>query len=846
MEPAAHLVDAGILEQIRQGDWSPSVTNQLAQAFLTSADGGAGLCAQLLRAACAAGDGSGTLNVEGFGRCASDWVERCVETVENTEATGLVRGSSDPIRTRVSAALVETIWALNIEWEPDTADDSSRWDEERLRHLEQSKSLVSVAKALVDAGVVDSDVAKERLDADFLEQIGAIPSATVFTRKYIRLNTALHFKQTKFNLASEQNEGFAKLVVLVEGTMAAVAPHHVRGELRRLATPGAAADSRGSAVILALRAMGDLQDRVRLLLTDIRRLIGVFNIDPNRALDVILDCFMSNVRFYWPFYVALLDASPWCQGDSESLKLAQLVGWKLQFYASETAQAARFVDELLAVAALLIAHGLIRLADIYPMLSPTQSEHMGTEFDAWCAAQKDTRAPGATSRLADMGSLEDAGDGSERAEVADAQAAEAGGAPTNQHAVLCAKLLAIGDTEDALVYLKRFPNVARVHPEIADQAVRIVDMATDGIYRRTDCVRAPQRPYLRLRARAAASETDTPATGPWGIPSRQQGQPPETPAASKHYVLSPQEVGPGDEFFYEEFWLLEAGRRLPTVATIDDVPRALAPWLNVAFLRLHRSPALLTRLIRLCRYGLQQQSDKHTLWVGFLRAWILPAYSLSKPSPGLSNELWRLVSVLELPARFALYSDWSAMLTSGKPMLPRLASRELDDQSGARSDALDMAMSLDDMLEDGSDDDGDDGGGGGLAAYVEIEVLGHSTRRQVRSMMRRLSGDTVKLIGRQLCNLCHPTPTLSLKIILDQVCSYDNLVDSVVEAFRYLTPLSADVLFCLILSLLDDPTSAKVKEDGVNAAHWLQSLALFVAMYSHRHESPTLGVVLDY
>ncbi|KAJ2691491.1 THO2 plays a role in transcriptional elongation, partial [Coemansia spiralis] len=423
------------------------------------------------------------------------------------------------------------------------------------------------------------------------------------------------------------------------------------------------------------------------------------------------------------------------------------------------------------------------------MLGPARGEDISKEFDAWCAAQKETRAPGATNRLADMGSLEDAGDNSERGAAAEAQAAEAGSVTANQHAALCAKLLAIGDTADALVYLKRFPNLARVHPEIADQVVRIIDMATAGIYQRTDCVRTPQRPYLRLRARAAALGPDTPAAGPWGMPSRrQQGQPPEVTATTKQHVLSPQAVGPGDEFFYEDFWLLQASRHLPAVTTIDDMPSVLAPWLNVGFLRLHRTPALLTRLIRLCRYGMQQPS-KQDVWTGFLRAWILPAYSLSKPSAGLSNELWRLVSVLELPARFALYSDWSAMLTSSQPMLPRLASCGLDGQNSTRADTLDMAMSLDDMLEGDDDDDGSDGGAGGQTAYVEIEALNHSTRRQVRSMMRRLSGDTVKLIGRQLCNLCHPTPTLSLKIILDQVCSYDNLVDSVVEAFRYLTPL---------------------------------------------------------
>ncbi|KAJ1733868.1 THO2 plays a role in transcriptional elongation, partial [Coemansia biformis] len=825
------------------------------QAFLASADSGAGICSQLLRAACAASDGCGVLDAEEFGRNASGWVECCIETVENTEGAAAMYGSSNAIRARISAALVESIWALGIEWEPEASgDDSQRWSEEQLQHMEQTKSLASATKGLIGSGVVDSDIAKERLDAHFLEQIGAIPSATVFTRKYIRLNTALHFKQTKFNLVSEQNEGFAKLVVLIQGTMAAVGPHQIRSGLLQLAASSVVAEGRGTAVVQALRALRDLQEPVQLLLVDIRRLIGVFNIDPNRALDAILDCFMSSVRFYWPFYIALLDASPWCQDTSGSPKLAQLVGWKLQFYASETVPASRFVDELLTVAALLIAHGLVRLADVYPMLTPARNEDASKEFAEWCAAQKERHPQGAGNRLAEMGSLEDTGDSGEHTEAVEAKGAVPGSTPPNQHAELCAKLLSLGDTESALVYLKRFPNLARVHPEIADLAVRIVDVATSDIYRSADCVRAPLRPYLRLRSpvSATALNSDQPAAGPWGLPGRQQQQPqqqlhhpPEAYPTTKHYVLSPLVKEPNEEFFYEDFWLLEAARRLPRPASIDSLPRVLAPWMNVAFLRLHRSSSLLTRLIRLCRYGLQRQPDKHVVWIGFLRAWILPAYSLSKPSPGLSNELWILVSMLPQPTRYALYSDWNAMLTSSQPMLPWVTSCEPADPGGERTGALDMAMSLDAMLDDdGGDDDGS--GAGGQTAFVELEALSHDARRQVRSTMRRLSGDTVKVIGRQLCSLCHPTPTLSLKIVLDQVCSYDNLVDSVVEAFRYLTPLDADVLFCLILTTLDDPAGAKVKDDGVNTAHWLQSLALFVAVFSHRHENPALGVVLKH
>ncbi|KAJ2182204.1 THO2 plays a role in transcriptional elongation, partial [Coemansia sp. RSA 532] len=682
------------------------------------------------------------------------------------------------------------------------------------------------------------DLAKERLDADFLEQVGAIPLATVFTRKCIRLNTTMNFKQTKFNLISEQNEGFAKLVVLIQGAMAAVTPQQLSSEVLSAIDGAAALDTAGgrSVVIQALRSLSSLQQRVKLLLGDIMRLIGVFNIDPNRAVDIIIDCFMSSVRFYWPFYIALLDASPWTRGATESLKVAQLVGWKMQFYASEPTTAFKFMDELTTTAALLVAHGLIQLGDLYPMLTPARNEDMASEFDVWSVSLKEARAKSSANQLAEMGGLEDMGDSGMLSEATPMATADIVGEQVNQHALLCAKLLSIGDTANALVYLTRFPNLARVHQPIADMAVRIVDVATAELYQNTDCVRAPVKPYLRLTSNLAVADIEPTAMDMWGIPRLplQSQCATENHAARKSYVLSPPDRDSSEAFFYEDFWLLEAAEKLPKARSIASLPRELAPWLNVAFTRLHQSPALLMRLMRLCRYGLRQQPDEEHVWLGFLRSWLLPAYSFAVPSAGLSNELWLIISTLPLAKRYGLYRDWHGVLSSGCPVLPRTATGGTEEPN-----SLDVAMSLDDVLEDVDS-------APAQSAYVEVEALSLEVRRQVRSMMRRLSGDTVKLVGRQICALCHATPTLALKIVLDQVCSYDNLIDSVVKAFRYLTPLDVDVMFYVILSTLDDPTSSPVKDDGINAAHWLQSLSLFVAAFSHRHESPGLAYVLGY
>ncbi|KAI7834335.1 transcription factor/nuclear export subunit protein 2-domain-containing protein [Kickxella alabastrina] len=796
-------LESSVIEQIRLGDWSP-----------INVGGEARLCSQLLQSLCTIEDGRSAADPAVFCSEVKRWVDHCVAAAKNTSSYNSTEtDTSSTIRTRIEAAFVETIWTLNIEWESDTADKSDgRWEEERKRHSDQSELLLKLTESLLSNGVITHDMAKERLDPEFLERV-----------------------KTKFNLVSEQSEGFSKLITLIQATMAGVVPHQVSsGIIGYVESNPTASSDRGSVVIQALRSLPDLQKRVANLLLDITRLIGVFNIDPNRVLDIIIDCFMSSVRFHWAFYVALLDASPWCRTAAESLKVAQLVGWKLQFYVNGPASDHKYMDELSTVAALLITHRIIRLSDLYTMLSPNTPEDIEGEFGAWLAKQKEQRigigsgnsGDGSSSLLAKMGGLEDMGDGGENQDAEEAKGPEAASEWSNQHALLCAKLLSMGDTESALVYLQRFPNMARSHEQITDLVVRIVEASTSRIYQSTDCVRAPVKQFLKLKPVSNALASSTATVNAWGLPL--------------HSDASGEEAQRADAAG-------QLGR--------EHAPR-FGAMANIAFLRLHRSPSLLTRLSRLCRYGLEHSTEDGREWIGVLRSWVLPAYSLCTPSAALSNELWLLVSQLPLAQRYELYEQWDAILSSGKPSLPQIASggqqSQVTVQNGMTGGPMSMDMSLDEALDDGDDggDDSDVPSGSCVAhaqpAYVEIEALYHETRRQVRSVMRRLSADNVKLMGRQLCNLCHSTPTLSLKIILDQVCSYGNLVRPVVEAFRYLTPFDSDVMFFTVLKIIGDPNSARVKDDGVNPAHWMQNLSSFVASFSRRHENARLDVVLDY
>ena len=113
-------------------------------------------------------------------------------------------------------------------------------------------------------------------------------------RIYCRVSS---YKQNKFNLLREQSEGFSKLIT--EVTSALPPPH-------------------SPATGLPLDPSSINPERVRPIWKRILSLIGYFDLDPNRALDVILDLFSAYLTTHWSFFLALLSLSPW-KGQRDTL-----------------------------------------------------------------------------------------------------------------------------------------------------------------------------------------------------------------------------------------------------------------------------------------------------------------------------------------------------------------------------------------------------------------------------------------------------------------------------------------------------------------------------------------------
>ncbi len=106
---------------------------------------------------------------------------------------------------------------------------------------------------------------------------------------------------------------------------------------------------------------------------------------------------------------------------------------------------------------------------------------------------------------------------------------------------------------------------------------------------------------------------------------------------------------------------------------------------------------------------------------------------------------------------------------------------------------------------------------------------------EAKKLIRRLAKETVRQYGRLVAKVTHSSPHVTIPLLLSQIQVYDNLIPSVVEAFRFLTPLTFDVLMWSLLGALSSSERDRLKEDGVNVADWLQNLARFASSLIRRH-----------
>ncbi|XP_041973437.1 THO complex subunit 2 isoform X2 [Aricia agestis] len=174
---------------------------------------------------------------------------------------------------------------------------------------------------------ISDKLLKERLEIDTLQDVGTLKNKSFYT-KFIKIKTKLYYKQRKFNLFREESEGYAKLIVELNQEISEDADWSTMLEI-------------------------------------IQSLIGCFNLDPNRVLDIILESFEARPHLD-QLFIPLVSSY---MGDPQVI--SEVLGFKLGNM--EVLEDYKEPPPLMTVIALLLQHKVISLDNIYPWLRPDDS-----------------------------------------------------------------------------------------------------------------------------------------------------------------------------------------------------------------------------------------------------------------------------------------------------------------------------------------------------------------------------------------------------------------------------------------------------------------------------------------
>ena len=723
------------------------------------------------------------------------------------------------------------------------------------------------------------------LDTDILLQLGLIRNT--FVRMGIRNQTNFLYRQSNYNLLREETEGYSKLVTELFTTSGNEPP--------------------------IAEVVGGMFERVKAM-------IGTFDLDVGRVLDITLDVFAAVLVKHYRFFVKYLRASSWwpqppClkesrgedsdppslpkwalpeshgqkplseeekaavahsrvqrdaafwdrvreiglpaffelggrridanatrsrpeenQGEADGDQrwidetgtlppmgnkvAAQVLGFKLRFYNSSARDGQDTLPpNLIYLSALLIKIGFISLRDLYPHIWPAdelmeavkeqkmkeklEREKLnrpgGGAINALMAAgalSDDTLPPSAATRLKDLESSRNANaptdlkDGKTNGALGPSDhKEELLPEPLDQKVQLLKSLLCIGALPEALFILGRFPWLPDAFPELPEHIHRILHYCLSRVY----------DPLQPLRDHPIVREPQKPIdpdqTGVLKGTVRRIDQPPRK--VLRWAQLDKLDTNEGTDFrFYWEDW----ADNVPICQTVDDVFTLCSTLLNYSGLKIGQDPALLTKLARIGIHSLvtdPSESNK-SRWIDLSKRLLVPALSLTRHNSGTVGEVWGLIKQFPTTVRYTIYAEWFTGQTSRLP---------------------------------------------------DIKSAFDQCRAETKDVMKRISKTNLKPMARALAKVATASPGIVFTVAINQIESYENLVEVIVECARYFTDLGYDVLTWSLMNSLGARGRNRVQADGMLTSKWLAALSLFSGKvfkrYSVMNPTPILQYVAD-
>lgn len=431
--------------------------------------------------------------------------------------------------------------------------------------------------------LVSDTVLKERLDPETLESLGLIKQSQQFNQKSVKIKTKLFYKQQKFNLLREENEGYAKLIA----------------ELGQDLSGNITSD---------------------LILENIKSLIGCFNLDPNRVLDVILEVFECRPE-HDDFFISLLESY---MSMCEPQTLCHILGFKFKFYQEPNGETP---SSLYRVAAVLLQFNLIDLDDLYVHLLPADNcimdEHKRELVEAKQIVRKLTMVVLSSEKI------------DEREKEKEKEEEKVEKPPDNQKLGLLEALLKIGDWQHAQNIMDQMPPYyAASHKLIALAICKLIHITIEPLYRRV------------------------------GVPKGAKG----SPVNALQNKRAPKQAETFEDLRRDVFSMFcYLGPHL----SHDPILFAKVVRIGKSFMKEFQSDGSKqedkekTEVILSCLLSITDQV-------------LLPSLSLMDCNACMSEELWGMFKTFPYQHRYRLYGQWKNETYNSHPLLVKVKAQTID------------------------------------------------------------------------------------------------------------------------------------------------------------------------
>ena len=494
---------------------------------------------------------------------------------------------------------------------------------------------------------------------------------------------------------------------------------------------------------------------------------------------------------------------------------AQLLGFKLRFYGSETRDKTDIMPSSLSyLAAMLIKIGFISLLDLYPHLLPSddsmdaikekglkeranreQAKRPGAMTNALMRAGPliDDTLPATSSRP--IRSVDDRATtparNDNRTDASSAKRTDEAAAPEQlpdtpeQKIILLKSLLLIGALPESLFILGRFPWLLDTSPDLPKYIFRILHYCLSEVYESA----RPKGDSSDLRVTAQVSDGNQSGVPKGGLRVA------SIPAARvlRWAQMDMNDLEGVDYRFYWDEWT----DNIPVCQTVDDVFTLCDTLLNLVGVKIGQDELLLTKLARIGKYSLSIDTSESNSerWRALLKRLLCPALSMTKPNPALVGEVFDLLRLYPTRTRYNIYSEWF---------------------------------------------------GGATSRQVDIKDAFALSRYLTKDIMKKVNKENSLPQARALAKASCSSPGIVFEVFINQLETYDNMIDVVVECGKYFTELSYDVLSWQIISFLGREGRERVSQTGFTANKWLLALSSFTGKILTRYPSMSIRPFLQY